>query len=339
MRRRHLFSSLCIAVIFLSGYATAGGPPGLVAYWTFDDGTGTIAADSSGNGLDGTLRGNPQWVTGQLGGALDFNGSSAYVEVPDNSLLDITQAITIAAWTNMRTTASGELAIVSKGGWAANDLPYEVTETPGDVIFWQFYNDQGRDSCSPVCPPAGEWHHIAATYDGKIFRCYIDGELGEEWAYAGTMPKNTAALTIGMRSRGGCFFNGMIDDVAIYDRALSADEVLSIMEGHMTENPLANSPTPANGAMIGQKSTTLKWRAGDFAALHDVYFGEDADKVAAATRDDTDVFVGRQAGTSVAIGMAGGLYPAGLVPGQSYFWRVDEINDAEPNSPWKGTRT
>jgi hypothetical protein len=337
MKRKRLFSLFCTAVMLLvGGYAAAGGPPGLVAYWTFDEGTGNIAADSSGNGLDGTLKGNPQWVAGQLGDALDFNGSSAYVEVPDNPLLDITKEITIAAWTNMRTTASGEMAIVSKGGWAANDLPYELTETPGDVIFWQFYNDQGRDSCSPDSPPVNEWHHIAATYDGKVFKCYIDGELAEEWAYAGTMPKNTAALTIGMRSRGGTFFNGMIDDVAIYDRALSLDEILSIMEGHLKENPLANSPTPRNGAMIDERSTTLKWRPGDFAALHEVYFGEDPNKVAAATPADTDVFLGRQAGTSLDVGSSGYPYPDGLVPGQIYSWRVDEINDADPNSPWKG---
>ena len=127
-------------ILALAGMATAG-PRGLVGYWTFDEGQGTTAFDSSGNGLHGTLRGGPTWVTaGQVGGALDFNGTTAYVEVPDNPLLSITGEITIAAWTYMRPTASGEMAIVSKGGWAVNDLPYELTEDRGGVIFWQFYN-------------------------------------------------------------------------------------------------------------------------------------------------------------------------------------------------------
>jgi len=68
------------------------------------------------------------------------------------------------AWTNMNAGASGEMAIVSKGQWAANDLPYELTETPGGVIFWQFYDNGGRDTCSPNSPPVGEWHHIAGEH-------------------------------------------------------------------------------------------------------------------------------------------------------------------------------
>lgn len=75
--------------------------------------------------------------------------------------------------------SSGELAIVSKGQWAANDLPYELTETPGGVIFWQFYDNAGRDSCNPPAPAVGEWHHIAGTYDGESFRSYVDGKRKE----------------------------------------------------------------------------------------------------------------------------------------------------------------
>ena len=99
----------------------------LVGYWTFDEGSGTIAYDSSGNGLDGTLNGDHQWVLGQVGGALEFDGDDS-VEIPHNPLLSITDEITITAWTYMNANASGEMAIVSKGGWGANDLPYELTE-------------------------------------------------------------------------------------------------------------------------------------------------------------------------------------------------------------------
>ncbi len=338
MKQKQLLSRVCaiLFVLVLGATATAA-LPGLVAYWTFDEGQGNTAADSSGNGLDGTLKGGAKWVAGQLGGALSFDGSDDFVEIPNNALLSLTTQITISAWTYMAPNASGEMAIVSKGGWAANDLPYELTETPGDVIFWQFYNDEGRDSCSPMAPPVGQWHHIAATYDGKIFKCYIDGKLGEEWAYAGTMPKNTASVTIGKRSRDAeCFFNGMIDDVAIYDRALTLDEILSIMEGHLVENPLANSPKPRNGEMVTQTWATLTWRAGDFAKLHEVYFGDNLEAVTAATPASTGVFVGRQSLTTLTVGMAGGPVPGGLIPATTYYWRVDEVNDANSASPWKG---
>ncbi|MCL5282667.1 MAG: LamG domain-containing protein, partial [Planctomycetes bacterium] len=337
MRHKQHFSPRWVAALVLAwGCMAAAGPLGLVGYWTFDEGQGVTAFDSSGNGLDGTLKGNPKWVSGQLGGALDFDGSDDYVEIPDDPLLAITTEITIAAWTNMRATASDEMAIVSKGGWAANDLPYELTETRGGVIFWQFYNDAGRDSCSPNSPPAGEWHHIAATYDGASFQCYVDGALAEEWAYAGKMPVNTAAVNIGRRSRGGTFFNGLIDDVAIYNRALTVDEIQSTMEGHLQENPRANRPNPRDGDMIYQTQATLKWQPGDSAKLHEVYFGESLDQVTMATAADADVFCGRQAVALLSVGVPGGRLPAGLVPGTTYYWRIDEVNDANPNSPWKG---
>ena len=73
----------------------------LVGYWSFDEGVGSVAHDSSGNGLDGTLNGDPQWVEGQLGGALEFDGDD-FVEIPHGPLLSITDQITIAAWIGFR---------------------------------------------------------------------------------------------------------------------------------------------------------------------------------------------------------------------------------------------
>jgi hypothetical protein len=303
----------------------------LVGYWKFDEGFGTIAHDSSGNGLDGTLMGNPQWVVGQVGGALEFDGDDS-VEIPHNPLLSITDEITITAWTYMNADASGEMSIVSKGGWAANDLPYELTETPGGVIFWQFYDDGGRDTCAPSSPPADEWHHIAATYDGQVFKCYIDGELADEWAYAGTMPVNTASVTIGQRSRGGTYFNGIIDEVAIFNRALGEDEIPTTMIG-IGNIEKALGPIPANGALHEDTWVSLGWRPGDFAVSHDVYIGEDFDAV---NEGAEGTFVGNQTATFLVIGFPGFPYPDGLVPGTTYYWRIDEVNDAEPNSPWKG---
>jgi len=145
MCRKLIYLFSFVLVLSIAGNVSAD----LVGYWKFDEGSGTTAYDSSGNGLDGTLNGDPQWVEGQLGGALDFDGNGDFVEIPHSTILSITDEITITAWTYMRGNASGELAIVSKGGWAANDLPYELTETPGGVIYWQFYDDGGRDTCAP----------------------------------------------------------------------------------------------------------------------------------------------------------------------------------------------
>jgi hypothetical protein len=330
MEHRHLllWCGTAAIVILLLTRAAAAGPAGLVGYWTFDEGEGTIAHDSSGNGLDGTLRGSPNWVAGAVGGALDFDGSSDYVEIPDSPLLSLTNQITIAAWTHMRTNASGEMAILSKGGWGANDLPYELTEENGAVIFWQFYDNEGRDTCSPASPPPGEWHHIAATYDGQVFKCYVDGVLGEQFAYAGQMPKNTASVTIGRRSRGGTFFNGMIDDVQLWERALSEVEVGKIMTG-LVDAALAQDPSPEDLAADVPVDVAMSWTPGETAAAHDVYLGTAFADVNEAGRDAA-VLVSRE--------QADARYdPEGpLEYGTTYYWRIDEVNAAPDSTIFKG---
>jgi len=99
---------------------------------------------------------------------------------------------------------------------------------------------------------------------------------------------------------------------------------------------LARAPNPKDGSMIDVKSVQASWKAGDTAKLHDVYFGENREEVAAATPESKTVYVGRQAVTKLAMGLPGGPAPDGLVPGKTYYWRVDEINDGDPESPWKG---
>jgi hypothetical protein len=207
---------------------------GMVMFLPFDEGSGDKVKDLSGNGNDGTIN-KATWVkAGKIGSALLFSGNG-YVEVAHSKSLSLTDAITIMAWTNLTAGGSGEQAVVSKGQWAVNDLPYEFTETPGGVIFWQMYNDAGRDGCQPSTPVPGEWHHVAGTFDGKVFKGYVDGKLGKEWGYVGKMPENTASVTVGMRSKSkDCFFNGMIDEVAIFNRALSEDEIKSAMNGITT---------------------------------------------------------------------------------------------------------
>ena len=97
-----------------------------------------------------------------------------------------------------------------------------------------------------------------------------------------------------------------------------------------------HSPAPADGAVYEDTWVLLTWVGGDFAASHDVYFGESLDEVSAATREDPNVFLGTVSTEMLRIGTAGDLYSEPLVPGQTYYWRVDEVNDLNPESPWKG---
>ena len=327
---RLVYLVLCVAV--LVGWVPSpsyAGDPTLVGCWKLDEGSGTTAYDLSDYANDGTLANGPQWTAGMLDGALQFDGSDDSVEVPHNASLSITDAVTIAAWIYMAPDASGEMAVLSKGSWGANNLPYELTVERGAVIFWQFYDSEGRDMCAPESPSADEWHHLTATYDGAIFKCYIDGVFAEEAAYVGTMPENSSDVTIGRRSGGGCFFNGMIDEVVLLNRALDESELPKVMNG-WADPALASDPVPADEATDVSRDTLLNWTAGDSAATHDVYLGTTFDDVNDASRTDAkDVLVSQDQDAAT-------YDPGRLEFGQTYYWRVDEVNAAPDNTIFKG---
>jgi len=119
--------------------------------------------------------------------------------------------------------------------------------------------------------------------------------------------------------------------VYFYDHALTDAEVLSIMEGQPW--PYAFGPNPPDGTLHPDTWVTLSWSPGDLAVSHDVYLGDNFDEVSNGTGD---TFRGNQTSTMYIAGFPGFAYPEGLVPGTTYYWRIDEVNEADPNSPWKG---
>jgi len=321
---------LCLLVLCaLCPSLTYAGDPTIVGWWKLDEGAGTAVGDLSDYGNHGSLQGAPQWTEGMLDWALEFDGSADYVEIPHSSSLSLTEAITVAAWIYMDPDSSGEMAIVSKGRWGTNDLPYELTVERNAVIFWQFYDTEGRDMCAPESPPAGEWHHLAATYDGQLFQCYIDGVLADEAAYAGTMPENDAAVTIGRRSRGGTHFAGKIDEVVIFNRAISLKEIEVAMLGGVIPE-LAGNPVPEHEATDVPRDTILSWSSGEFASTHDVYLGTTFDDVNDAGRANPMDVLASQSQS------ANDYDPGRLAFGQTYYWRVDEVNAAPDNTIYKG---
>jgi len=147
-----------------------------------------------------------------------------------------------------------------------------------------------------------------------------------------------AAIGIGnspLGSPGGlrATFHGLIDELRVYNSAMSEQQLLGIMQGE--GYPYAFGPDPVDGAIHEDTWITLSWSPGDFAVSHDVYLGDNFSDVNEAMRD-SDVFRGNQTGTFLVAGFVGYPYPDGLVPGTTYYWRIDEVNEAEPNSPWKG---
>ncbi|MHC4626224.1 MAG: LamG domain-containing protein, partial [Planctomycetota bacterium] len=170
-----------------------------------------------------------------------------------------------------------------------------------------------------------DWNHIMIVYDDKQPTIYLNGSAVRTGLPSPRAVVN-APIQIGGMAYG--FIEGLIDEVRIYSRALSAGEVKRIA-GRVT----AFSPSPADGAAYPDTWATLGWSAGAYAASHEVYLGESFDDVSNGT---ADTFRGSQPSENLIVGFVGFPYPEGLVPGTTYYWRVDEVNDSEPNSPWIG---
>jgi len=185
----------------------------------------------------------------------------------------------------------------------------------------------------------GEWHHVTSVLEStgspiiEDITMYVDGV---QETISGVRP-------IGIDTVGGRNvwigdghhdrpIPSVIDDVRLYNHAMTQAEILAAMEGS-EGYPYALGPEPADGAMIEDTWAILSWSPGDFALSHDVYIGENFDDVNTGAES---TFQGNQATTLVSVGFPGFAYPDGLVPGTTYYWRIDEVNDTEPNSPWKG---
>ncbi len=164
---------------------------------------------------------------------------------------------------------------------------------------------------------------------------YINGqEVGRKADTGKFNPGDTFGITLGILDNERAaqrLFPGAMDDVRVYDRPLSQEEIQAVVGAQPW--PYAWGPTPADGTLHPDTWVSLGWLPGPFAASHDVYFGNDPEQVRAGTGD---TFRGNQSTTMFVLGLPGFPYPEGLVPGTTYYWRVDEANTLSPSSPWKG---
>ncbi len=214
------------------------GDDNLAGAWSFDEGSGTKVADSSSNGNTGSAMGSPAWVAGKVGsGALKFDGTDDLVEIPDSSSLDIEDTLTIAAWVNLTDiTPTAFFVAKSPSGSAPNNYPgnYEFrTEAAtgrlqlghqtAEGTQYIFYTSEGALAVD-------EWLHIAVTLaEGDAVRFYINGIPAGTAAQ--TQPfgiLNDNAVSIGTRKDKYGFTGGMMDDVRVYERVLSAAEIAGL---------------------------------------------------------------------------------------------------------------
>jgi chitodextrinase len=210
----------------VAGATTLGTNPQLVAAYSFDEGTGTTVTDLSGHGNNGTIA-NAAWAaTGKFGKALTFNGSSAVVTIPDAPSLHLTTGMSIEAWVNPSVAASDWKDIVYK----ANDNYYLEGATPGGrPAIGVTIAGSATEAFGGAALAVNTWSFLAATYDGTTLRFYVNGIQVGSQARTGAITTSANPLQIGGDGLYGQFFQGMIDEVRVYNAALSTGQIQADM--------------------------------------------------------------------------------------------------------------
>ncbi len=196
----------------------------LVGWWKLDETEGRVAADSSGAGHAGTLVGDPAWTPGAIGGALELDGDGDYVDLGTAPDFDATSQITVAAWVKVASFDVAWQAIVTKG-----DTAWRLSRSMDDNLHF---------ACTGMWPEwvhgsanvnDGQWHHVAGVYDGAELRLYVDGALDASATTAGAINVNEHPVAIGENlEHPGRGWNGLIDDVRLYNYALSEAEIQTL---------------------------------------------------------------------------------------------------------------
>jgi len=233
VKARSVITCLGIIVIYLmlTGQSFAKVDLGkAVAIWTFDEGNGNIVKDSSGNSNDGKFVKEPKWVNGKFGKALEFSGAGDYVDCGNAKSFDITDAITIVGWLNPADEVFNHQDFVGKP--SAYILGH--MDPPGPTLRC-YINDGGWfgvDYSKPYTDYVGNWTHFAFTYDLSKLKIYVNGSLDKEGSRGGKISVNTNQVVIAHSSESqgfAAFFKGIIDEVAIFNIALSADDIKELM--------------------------------------------------------------------------------------------------------------
>jgi len=207
--------------------SNAAGPAGLVAAFGFDEASGTTALDASGNGNAGQISGATRVPGGRFGGALSFNGTSNLVSVSDAATLDLTNGITLEAWVQPTAISGWQTAILKEGTSALVYALYANEDPVGPAGYVSISGDKSVTGTGTL--PLNTWSHIAMTYDGANMRLYLNGVQVRVRAQTGSTAVSNGMLRIGGNTVWGEYFAGLIDEVRVYNRALTAAEIQSDM--------------------------------------------------------------------------------------------------------------
>jgi hypothetical protein len=229
--------------------------PGLVGWWSFNEGSGTVVGDGSGDGNTGTING-ATWIGGKYGNALSFDGTSSYVNIANSASLGLTTDFTISAWIKVTHDSINDRPILSKRASVGVNVPFSFYIRNNQVRF-TFNDGSWHDKGSTLTFPQNVWVNLAVTLKDSKLHFFINGIDDGEQSYVVTLPVSNTVLDIGQELALSQFFNGAIDEVRIYNRSLTQTEIQAEFNGgpDSSANILAKVPQGTT-----QIITTLSWQ-------------------------------------------------------------------------------
>jgi len=218
-------SALSVAevnALYVNSRNPGNGAEKLISNWTLNENQGAIAGDKQGSN-HGIVH-FASWSAGVAGSCLSFNGTTAYVSIPNNPTLNPTESVSMMAW--VRTRENKTTKIVQKGDWDGHGLGQ------GKWDGWQAHIRTADDQSHSLhwlggLPVMNEWYHLAMTYDGSMLKFYVNGQLRNSKAVTGPLKVNARAVSIGSDNGAQKFFVGEIDEVKYFGSTLSQSEIQS----------------------------------------------------------------------------------------------------------------
>jgi hypothetical protein len=252
---RHGATSLLLGLVLLTGVPTAESSlvqndPSIVGIWTFDEGSGTSVADSSGRDNKGTLKGAPAWVAGQSGKALSFGSGDDYVSCGVTGMPEANAPQTLAGWFQVAEIPTETHPFIHLEGGKGSSL--SVGFRNSKIVAWK---QDGVVLVDSAAPTPGAWHHVAYTFDGKIHTLFVDGALAGSTNIAPSTGKGIAKVELGR-------FKGSLDEIRIHTKALTeADIARLIPPDKRAKAPPAGSKSSKQAAR--EKKAAELWEAAE----------------------------------------------------------------------------
>lgn len=253
---------------------------GLVGYWPFDEASGTTASDASGGNHPGTLVGGPVWTAGKFGNAVSFDGVDDYVNIPDPNLIEGSSELSVSVWaaSNVTLTDNSRGIVAQARGGGGDNMLLQLRSTD-NIAFEVNTGGTVRTDANADIADTG-WHHYVGVYTGNRVLLYVDGVLQtNQPAQSGAVIASTNPLTIGTYDSGRNWA-GVIDEVRIYNRALSATDIQDLYNltttsgppSSDTQAPAVSLTMPTSGTTVSGVSVTVSADASDDVGVAAVQF-------------------------------------------------------------------